>query len=70
LANTGGGGGGCAGSGATNFNGYGATGGSGVVIIRYPAYQVAATSTTGGPEMYVANGWRVYKFVSSGTITF
>ena len=48
----------------------GGAGGSGIVIIRYPSYQVAATSTTGGPEMYIANGWRVYKFVASGTITF
>jgi hypothetical protein len=63
LANTGGGGG--ASYGATS-----GAGGSGIVIIRYPAYQVAATSTTGGPEMYVAGAWRVYKFVASGTITF
>jgi hypothetical protein len=64
LANTGGGGGG-------STQGVGAAGGgSGIVIIRYPAYQVAATSTTGGPEMYVAGAWRVYKFVASGTITF
>jgi hypothetical protein len=48
----------------------GAAGGSGVVIIRYPSYLAPATSTTGGPEMYVAGAWRVYKFVASGTITF
>jgi hypothetical protein len=64
LANTGGGGGG---AGAADNSG---SGGSGIVIIRYPAYQVPATSTTGGPEMYVAGAWRVYKFVASGTITF
>jgi hypothetical protein len=66
TANTGGGGGG---------NGQGgifasANGGSGIVIIRYPSYLNAAASTTGGPEMYIAGAWRVYKFVASGTITF
>jgi hypothetical protein len=48
----------------------GGSGGSGIVIIRYPSYQSPATSTTGSPEMYVAGAWRVYKFVASGTITF
>jgi hypothetical protein len=48
----------------------GAIGGSGIVVIRYPSYMAPATSTTGGPEMYVAGAWRVYKFVASGTITF
>jgi hypothetical protein len=64
--NTGGGGGG----GCGTANVFGAAGGSGVVIIRYPSYLAPATSTTGGPEMYVAGAWRVYKFVASGTITF
>jgi hypothetical protein len=48
----------------------GGAGGSGIVILRYPSYLAPATSTTGGPEMYVAGAWRVYKFVASGTITF
>jgi hypothetical protein len=64
TANTGGGGGG-----ATQGVGA-AAGGSGIVILRYPSYLAPATSTTGGPEMYVAGAWRVYKFVASGTITF
>jgi hypothetical protein len=68
LNNTGGGGG----ANTVGGNGwpYGSTGGSGIVVIRYPSYMAPATSTTGGPEMYVVNGWRVYKFVASGTITF
>jgi hypothetical protein len=69
LANTGGGGGGGAGLSVTATQ-PAAAGGSGVVIIRYPSYQVAAASTTGGPDTYVVNGWRVYAFVQSGTITF
>jgi hypothetical protein len=46
------------------------TGGSGIVIIRYPSYLAPATSTTGSPEMNITGGWRVYTFVASGTITF
>jgi hypothetical protein len=40
------------------------------VILRYPAYLAPAVSTTGYPEVYIAGGYRVYKFVASGTITF
>jgi hypothetical protein len=40
------------------------------VVIRYPDYLSQATSTTGNPTTYVGNGWRVYVFRSSGTITF
>jgi hypothetical protein len=68
VANTGGGGGG-AGLISSSARA-GAAGGSGIVIIRYPSYLAPATSTTGGPEMYIAGAWRVYKFVASGTITF
>ena len=63
LANTGGGGG--ASYGATS-----GAGGSGIVIIRYPSYLAPATSTTGSPRTYIAGSWRVYVWVSSGTITF
>ena len=67
VANTGSGGGG-GGNGGT----YGASGagGSGIVVIRYPAYQVQATSTTGSPTTYIAGPYRVYVFYASGTITF
>ena len=67
LPNTGGGGGG-----GNGYNGYNnaATGGSGIVVIRYPSYQSAAKVTTGGPKTYVSGPWRVYVFTASGTITF
>jgi hypothetical protein len=68
IANTGGGGGASgAYSGSTPA---GQAGGSGIVVIRYPSYLAPATSTTGSPETYTTGGWRVYKFVASGTITF
>jgi hypothetical protein len=64
TANTGGGGGG-------GSNGLlGGNGGSGIVIIRYADSFSAATSTTGSPTITVAGGYRVYKWTSSGSITF
>lgn len=64
TANTGGGGGGDGGGG----NSY--TGGSGIVIIRYADTFPAATTTTGSPAITTAGGYRVYKWTSSGSITF
>ena len=46
------------------------TGGSGIVIIRYADTYAAATSTTGSPTITTAGGYRVYKWTSSGSITF
>jgi hypothetical protein len=69
LANTGGGAGGSGGS-TTYTVSLGASGGSGIVVIRYPSYLAPATSTTGSPQTYIAGSWRVYVWVSSGTITF
>jgi hypothetical protein len=63
--NTGGGGGASPAAGT-----YSGTGGSGIVIIRYADTYAAATSTTGSPTVTVAGGFRVYKFTSSGSITF
>lgn len=65
TANTGGGGGG--GGAAADGKGLG---GSGVVIIRYADTYSAAASTTGSPTITVAGGYRVYKWTSSGSITF
>ena len=48
----------------------GANGGSGIVIIRYADSFDAAIATTGSPTITVAGGYRVYKWTSSGTITF
>jgi hypothetical protein len=48
----------------------GGAGGSGIVIIRYADSTAAATSTEGSPTITVAGGYRVYKWTSSGSITF
>jgi hypothetical protein len=61
--NTGGGGGG-------SYTGTAGSGGSGVVFIRYPDTYPIAASTTGAPIYSVTGGYRIYKFTSSGSITF
>jgi hypothetical protein len=82
TAGTGGaGGGGSAGSagsggfggggGAPNpSSGTGLSGGSGVVIIRYPDSRRVATATTGSPTYTVTGGFRIYQWTGSGSITF
>ena len=62
--NTGGGGGGNFVSNTTN------AGGSGIAVFRYPAIFDAATATTGSPIYSTVDGYRVYIFTSSGSITF
>jgi hypothetical protein len=52
------------------WNRPGAAGGSGVLILRYADTFAAATSTTGSPTVTVTGGYRIYKFTSSGSITF
>jgi hypothetical protein len=74
TANTGGGGGGSwlynsAVPPATNGPA-GAAGGSGIVIIRYPDTFKLATSSTGSPTISTLDGFRIYKWTSSGSITF
>jgi hypothetical protein len=66
---TGGGGGGSNGS-YYNSAKAGAAGGSGVVMIRYADSFDAAVSTTGSPTYTVSGGYRIYKWTSSGSITF
>jgi hypothetical protein len=68
IANTGGGGGGGYTDDVGGFGG--ATGGSGIVVLRYPSYLAPASSTTGSPQTYIAGAYRVYVFTSSGSITF
>jgi hypothetical protein len=66
TTNTGGGGGGYRNSNDSSGH-VGGTGGSGVVIIS--ATQAAA-STTGSPTVTTSGGNTIYKFTSSGSITF
>jgi hypothetical protein len=64
-ANTGSGGGG-----GTGNQGLGAAGGSGIVIIRYPQNLAPPASTTGNPQILYNNGYQIYIWTSSGSITF
>jgi hypothetical protein len=66
--NTGGGGGGASSSVSTGRTG--GIGGSGVVIITYPATYLPATATTGSPNVIVSGGYRTYKWITSGSIIF
>ena len=61
-----GGGGGAGGS--TNVTS--GNGGSGIVIIRYPANCAPPASTTGLQQVLYNNGYQIYVWTSSGTITF
>ena len=65
AANSGSGGGSNNGASATGYSG-----GSGVVIIRYPDTSLAATSTTGSPTYTNTGGYHIYKYTGSGSITF
>jgi hypothetical protein len=73
-----GGGGGVATSGTANLGGGGGAdngttvglGGSGVVVIRYPNTYPDPISLTGSPIANNTGGYKIYKFNSSGTITF
>jgi hypothetical protein len=40
------------------------------VIIRYADTFSAATATTGSPTVINTSGYRVYKWTTSGSITF
>lgn len=47
----------------------GLAGGSGVVVLRYPSSYADPLAITGSPTVTTANGYKVYVFTSSGTIT-
>jgi hypothetical protein len=67
VANTGSGGG----AGGTT-NTAGSAGGSGIVIIRYPATQSPPASFGGAnyPQINYADGYQIYTWTASGTVTF
>ena len=46
------------------------SGGSGIVVISYDAGDAEASATTGSPDVSISGGKRIYKFTSSGSITF
>ncbi len=48
----------------------GGAGGSGIVIIRYPSTYAGPASTTGSPTVTNTGGYKIYKWISSGSITF
>jgi hypothetical protein len=68
FTNTGGGGG-AGGYSPSAVYGTSGSGGSGIVIVRYPESFAAATSTTGSPTITVTGGFRIYTFTGSGSIT-
>jgi hypothetical protein len=65
LANTGSGGGGSPG----NTSIAGGSGGSGIVVIRYPAALNTPTSVVNAQISY-AYGYQIYTWTQSGSITF
>jgi hypothetical protein len=48
----------------------GGNGGSGIVIIRYPATASPPVATTGSPQISYAGGYQIYTWTSSGSVTF
>lgn len=63
MMTTGSGGGG-------NNQSAGGAGGSGVVTIRYPDTYANPTAVTGNPVVNYANGYKIYTWTASGSITF
>jgi hypothetical protein len=63
LSGTGGGGGG-------SIFGVAGNGGSGAVVIRYPDIYANPTATTGNPVVNYANGYKIYTWTNSGSVTF
>jgi hypothetical protein len=69
-ANTGGGSGG---TGSNSYYGASSTsgsGGSGIVVVRYPQLNAAPALVTGSPQVRYADGYQIYIWTSSGSIIF
>ena len=66
AANTGNGGDGS----TNNASASGGTAGSGIVMLAYSTEYNAAASTTGSPYIGIVNGYRLYIWTSTGSITF
>jgi hypothetical protein len=56
--------------GGGNNQAAGGAGGSGVVVIRYPDIFANPTATTGNPVVNYTNGYKIYTWTASGSITF
>lgn len=69
VANTGSGGGGT-GSGGISTTYPAGSGGSGIVIIRYPQVNAAPAMVTGSPQVSYSDGYQIYTWTSSGSIIF
>lgn len=50
-------------------SGAGGAGGSGVVVLRFPSTNTP-TSVTGSPNITISGSYKIYKWFSSGSITF
>jgi hypothetical protein len=45
-------------------------GASGIVVVRFSANCAPPASVTGSPQIFYNNGYQIYIWTSSGTITF
>jgi len=69
ILNTGGGAGAAAASPGSNAYAYGANGGSGIVILRYPSTYAPPANTINAMVSYAGN-YQIYTWITSGSITF
>ena len=58
-----------AGGGGAFYTSVGGNGGSGIVILAYPSSYPAASSVTNG-TLTTVGGYKIYTFLTNGSITF